>query len=586
MRFVFTWKSYCRCLIALVLLQAGLATAQVEPLRTWPDRELSVRWWPDPSGAATVQDARAAFDAGQGRPIQKNEVMPLGGNRAVWYSFALSPVQEPVRAVLAVPMPGIDKAELYRPNGAGGWQVQGAGDSMPVADWPIRYLHPAFSFTVQPGEPREDTFLKVQNDHPVAVRWLVWDASGFNESNKLWHLVLGGSAGFMLLVAVLAGVHAVFWRDSIHLYFGVHVVLVGVSLLALTGLAGEYLWPRSPWWNDLAPVVLPAAALGWMGVFVRQLVAERGRRWLSLVLIAQASISALIVIAFLALGRGPVFLPHNIHAVLSLALLLGVLAWYALRCPEVGWWVLAGVAVLTVGAVFPLMNNLGFAPTVGGVQYGLQAGGALEIPLVLVGLYFRSRERRENRLRVQALAHTDPLTGLASPRVLIERLEQLLDRHRRDPALGAVLRVRVGNLVDIANEFGREASEAAMVRTAECVAREAREGDTVAREESGDLVLLLDGRMTREQTMAAGRNIIAGGLKFSGRLPPGVTLSLEVAVACAPLPDGNAQVLLGTLGQMLQDIENDPSGRAMRIMQGAGNGAASPEYQAASPPIR
>ena len=92
-----------------------------------------------------------------------------------------------------------------------------------------------------------------------------------------------------------------------------------------------------------------------------------------------------------------------------------------------------------------------------------------------------------------------------------------------------MLRVHVGNLDAIVEEYGREAAEAAMVRAAECVATEAREGDTVARDCVGDLVLLLDGRMTREQATAAARNIIARGLKFSGRLPPGVTLTLHVA---------------------------------------------------------
>jgi GGDEF domain-containing protein len=518
--------------------------------------------------------------------LVEDEVMPLGGSRAVWYRIEVPPVAAAARAVLAVRMPTIDKVELYRPDGSGGWNVQRAGDSLPVAEWPIRHLYPAFAFTVQPGEPRDATYLKVQSSHPVPIRWTLWDASSFNEANKLWHLVLGGSVGFMLLVLLLAVVHAVFWRDSIHLFFGVHVALVGMSFMSLTGLAGEYLWPRSPWWNDLAPAVLPAAALGWTSVFVRELVAERGRRWLSAVLIAQAVISAFIVIAFVQFGRGPVFLWHNLYAVPSLALLLAVLAWYALRNPAIGWWVLAGVAVLTIGSVFPLMNNLGFEPSALGLQYGLQVAAAMEIPLVMIGLYFRSRERRENRLRVQALAHTDPLTGVGSPRVLTDRLEQLLDRHRRDASLGAVLRVRVGNLAGIANEFGREAAEAAMVRTAECLAREARQGDTVAREETGDLVLLLDGRMTREQAMAAGRNIIAGGLKFSGRLPPGVTLSLQVAVACAPLPDSSVQAMLGTLGRMLQDIADDPGGRAMRVMQGTGKGESPTIYQGASPPIQ
>ena len=75
--------------------------------------------------------------------------------------------------------------------------------------------------------------------------------------------------------------------------------------------------------------------------------------------------------------------------------------------------------------------------------------------------------------------------------------------------------------------------------------------------------------MTREQATAAARNIVARGLKFSGRLPPGVTLTLHVAGACAPLPSGNGPALLGTLGQVLQDIARDPSGRALRIVKSA-----------------
>ena len=97
---------------------------------------------------------------------------------------------------------------------------------------------------------------------------------------------------------------------------------------------------------------------------------------------------------------------------------------------------------------------------------------------MLIGLYFRGRERRDNRVRLEALSHTDPLTGLGNHRVLMLRLGQLLARSRRDPLLGAVMRVRVANLHDINEQYGREAMEAAMVRAAECVARGAIEGDT------------------------------------------------------------------------------------------------------------
>jgi GGDEF domain-containing protein len=565
------WRQIAQgcCILLLLAVGTGVAASEPEPARQWgAERAPAAQSWEDPSGIATFDAARAAFATGQGQPNNRSRVMSLGPARAVWYELALPPVTVPVRAVLTLPVAGLDAVEFYRPDGFGGWQMQRAGDSVPVADWPVRYLQPAFVFTVRPGEPRQTTYMRVRHSHPVAVSWVLRDASSFNEANKSWHLVLGGYAGIMILVLVLAGIHAVFWRDSIHLYFGVHVLLVGLTVLSLTGLAGEYLWPRNAWWNDIAPAVLAVAALAGMGLFMGQLVAERGRWLLSWVFGVQAAISLGIALGYVLLGRAPVFLLHNVNAGASLLLFVAVACWYARRRPEVGTWVLAGLVVLAAGACFPLLRNLGFEPPAFATQYGLQLGAAAEIPLVLTGLYFRSRERRDNQLRMHALPRTDPLTGVGSHRVLMERLQQLLERQRRDPQLGAVLRVRVGNLGTIANEFGREAAEAAMVRAAECLTREAREGDTTARDQNGDLVLVMEGRMTREQAMAAGRNIIAGGLKFSGRLPPGVTLSLQVAGACAPFPHGNSQLLLGSLGQLLQDIARDPGGRAMRIVQG------------------
>jgi two-component system, sensor histidine kinase LadS len=540
----------------------------------WQNTNLSlpasgVQSWGDPSGTASLEQARAAFAAGQGRRAQADEVMPLGPGRAVWYRIALPRVTSTVEAVLTLPIASFDMVELFRPEGAG-WSVQRAGDRLPVAQWPVRYLHPAFVVALQPADTDPVAYLRLQHSHPLAVQLVLRDAGAFNESNKLWHLLLGGYVGFLALVVVLAIAHAVLWRDTIHLYYGGHVLLVGLLVLSLTGLAGEYMWPRDARWNDLAPGVLSAACLGGIALFVRELIAERGRRLASATLLALSAVSFCIAVAFVLIGREGVFLLHNVNGAVSLAVLLVAVGWYAARHPKVGGWVFAGLAVLALGAMFPVVRNLGMDPPALVTQYSLQVGAALEIPLVLIGLNFRSRERRDNQLRVNSLARTDPLTGVASHRVLLERLEHLVGRHRRDRLAGAVLRVRVANLPAIVNDYGREAAEAAMVRAAECVAQEAHEGDTVAREEGGDLMLVLEGRMTREQAVAAGRDIIAGGLKFSGRLPPGVTLSLQIAGLCAPLPAGNARLLLGLLAGMLQDIAADPSGRAMRIAQGAG----------------
>jgi len=302
------------CVLLLLAATVGAAVPQTEPVRSWPERAPSARSWEDASGTATFEAARNAFAAGQGQANNRGRVMPLGPGQAVWYELALSPVAVPVRAVLTLSINGLDAVELYRPDGFGGWRVHRAGHSARVADGPVRYRQPAFVVTVQPGGLGRTTYLRVRHSHPVAVSWRLWDASSFNEANKTWHLVLGGYVGIMILVLVLAGIHAVFWRDTIHLFFGAHVILVGLTVLSLTGLAGEYLWPRNAWWNDIAPAVLAASALGGLGLFMGQLVAERGRRVLSWVFGVQAAISLGLALGKVPPGRGPVFVLANLQS--------------------------------------------------------------------------------------------------------------------------------------------------------------------------------------------------------------------------------------------------------------------------------
>ncbi len=549
---------------ALLAASAGLAMAQPEPPRPWAHREIPAQYWADAGGKASLEVARAAFAGGKGRSADPDQLMPLGDGNAVWYRLQMPAVAEPVRAMLSITFPGTDSVELFRPDGAGGWRRQRSGDMLPVTEWPMQEMRPTFSFTLQPGEA-QPTLMRVVHTHPIRVDWELWDARSFSSASKGWHLALGVYIGFMTLVILLSVLNTYSWRDPIHVYYAVHVVLVGLTILSLTGLAGEYLWPNNAWWNDKAPMTLPSLALACAALFVRELVSERGDRLVSWLLIAMAAISFVMAGVFLVANRAVFYRAPSIYALPEMVMILAALIGYSRRRPELGLWVLAGMSLLVLGSGLPMLGNLGWIRPSFLTQYGMQIGGALEIPLVLVGIYFRSRSRRDNRQRMGALAHTDPLTGVANHRVLVEKLQGLLTPTRRSTYQGGVLQIHVANLPTIREQYGREAAAAAMVRAAQCVTRETRMGDLVAREQGGDLVVLLDGRLTREQATECGRNIIARGLKFSRKLPPRVTLTFRVAGVLAPLPAGNAAVLLGTLGKVILELVQDPLGRAMHI---------------------
>ena len=524
----------------------------------------------DSSGALTFEQVRSKFDAGEGQPARPQRIMPTGGGGALWYRLALPEVTTPTPLVLTVPHPNMDNVDLYRPSLAapgGQWQLQRSGDQIAVADWPVRHLTPAFELLLQPGE-NQPTYLRVAHNYPISVPWQLSDPQSFHEQSKESHLLLGVYIGLVLLIAMMSAVHALSWRDSIHLFFAAYVLVVAAGQLALTGLGGEFLWPGSAWWNDTAPVALTLTTAALLHLFLRQMVVDRDAPWLTRGLLAMTLIGAGILAAFLVIGNKSSFNLATPYYVGSMAVYLSVAGWYVWRRPMVGMWVLAAMACLTLGSVFPILRTQGLLPLGAATQYGAQIGAAFEIPLLLVALYLRSREKRDNQARVGALTRMDPLTGVGNHRVLLQRLDSLLLRQQRDPGAGAVVRVRLSNAIELRQEYGMETAQSAVVQAGACITSVAQEGDTVARHRDGDFVLVLQGHLTREQLTDIGQRLIARGLSESPGLPPNTVLQLKVAVAEAPFQAADATLLLHSLGAVLGELAGR-SGTALRFVNGA-----------------
>jgi len=564
-------RVYLREIVAFALAACGLgaclpvlAQDGLGPASPWLGRQGAALVVVDASGRQTLEQILQRFALGEATPASADRIMPAGGGAALWYQLALPAVRVPTPLVLALPHPGMNRVELYRPAVDGSWRVEHSGDSIAVSQWPLPHLHPAFELVRQPEEARP-TYLRVQHSHPISVRWSIWSARDFQESSKRWHFLLGAYAGLVALVVVICSVNAYSWRDSIHFYYAAYVLVIACGQLSLTGLAGEYFWPDNPWWNDAASNVLPVAGAALGHLFMRELVLGRGVRWPTHLMLAMAAVGAVLALGFLFVGRAPFFALSGPYYLASFVIYLGVAVWYAWRIPRVGLWVLAGILAVLAGSVFPILRNMQLVPLSFMTQYGAQLGVAVEIPLLLVALYLRSRERRGNQARVGAMARVDPLTGAANHRVMLERLHQLLQHQLRDPVSGVVLRVRIGNIQQIRDEYGLQVAQMALVHAGACISQVAREGDTVARHRDGDFVLILEGRVTRDQISEMGQRLIARGLAPSEVLPPGAVLQLKVAIAAAPFRAVGVGALLQALDTVVTELAARP-GKALRYL--------------------
>jgi len=148
--------------------------------------------------------------------------------------------------------------------------------------------------------------------------------------------------------------------------------------------------------------------------------------------------------------------------------------------------------------------------------------------------------------QVSQLAASDPLTGLANHRRLVEVLETEIQRSRRTNRGFAVLLFDLDELKKINDRFGHLTGSRAIKRLGAALADGSRAIDTPARYGGDEFALILPESSEADAAQAATR--ICEQLKNDGQQPP-ITVSVGVAV----YPDDGTTIekLLGAADRAL-----------------------------------
>jgi two-component system, sensor histidine kinase LadS len=185
--------------------------------------------------------------------------------------------------------------------------------------------------------------------------------------------------------------------------------------------------------QDGPTTMLACAAVGAAMLFVRKTLGLRRRLpWLDrLTLALGAAGFALVLLPVIA--AKPVHLPV-IGSYLCLAsvwaVLVAAIAWS--RGDVVARWVFAAELPMVLALLASVFRLLGWADLPFVPQYAVVLAPAVEVPLLLVALLIRTRDRHGAEVRAQALSTQDALTGLLAPHLFTDRLRQAVTRFRRD----------------------------------------------------------------------------------------------------------------------------------------------------------
>lgn len=513
---------------------AGACAADLPPLllhdaEPTVDVQKFAQAWVDPRGEAGIDEVSRPTALQPFRPAAPGASYRLGDAGALWLHLTVARAPGDRQDwLLEVPMPLVDEVTLYQRE-AGGWHAESAGDTLAVRRWPEAGRYPVFRLDLGDGEVRE-LYLRIRHERGADFPVRLETESLHDQQLQLEYAGLGGTFGAMVLLIAACLAWSWAFHDRAFAWYAVYVLLATLAVAAFTGAAAHLLWPGFDALRDAPTSMLSCATVAAALLFVRNTLGLRRRMPLqdSIVLALAATGAVLTVLP--AFAEKAVYLPlvggYITLASVSVLGLAGA-AWW--RGDVVGRWVFAAHAPMVVAAVTAAFRVLGWAHIPFVAQNLVVGALAIEVPLLLVALFIRSRDRHSAEIREQALSTHDALTGLLAPHLFHDRLRQVIARHRRGDEGAAVMYIELVNHGRIRDYFGGAVADQSLLRSVIKLRRLLGDADTVSRLGEARFGVILEGATQRSSVTERASRLIAGGLMPLPGLKPEVTLQFHVA---------------------------------------------------------
>lgn len=178
----------------------------------------------------------------------------------------------------------------------------------------------------------------------------------------------------------------------------------------------------------------------------------------------------------------------------------------------------------------------------------------LQVPLIYLSLVWRSRLLNESRLRSSSANVTDPLTGLATSAVLVERLMRVMSRASKSTTVSALFLIEVQNWHRLKTELGEEFNEKLILEAALRLRRVIGDNDLAARLSGGRFAVVAQGMSGSTEVSSLATRLMVSGLRIDSPLLSGVEFKFRIVVSQLTVNRGGT--LLATQIWLTQLIEH------------------------------
>jgi diguanylate cyclase len=420
------------------------------------------------------------------------------------------------------------------------------GSLRPFDSRPLLARSHAMPIKLDPAS-QYDLLVRIDTRGAMILPFTIESPAEFHNTGVYEQLLQGLLIGAALcLIFYSLGQHA----STRERLFGKYALLVFGSLsftLLQLGIGAQYVWRDFFWIERHIAGISSMIAIGGTFLFLEEALREddrsSGKRsWFELMMKAGAILAAIVAVlhALDVISLRAMSIIVTVMGPLPSTMATPKIIQQARRGNPVGWYLLFAFSIYMISVVIITAVIRGKMPVNFWTLHSFQFGATFDMLAFLYVLTLRTKAIRLAALHasrerdiMRALAHTDPLTGLANRRSLSDGLSAALARCSNENLL-AVYVVDLDNFKPVNDTYGHDVGDELLVVAAKRFQASVRSGDVVSRLGGDEFVILASGLRNAQQADELGRGLLA---TFDEPIKLGtheVKVGLTIGCAIAP----------------------------------------------------